>query len=288
MSAFTLPEVARICRVSAARLRYWKRTRLLEPTRERAAFGFRDLVSVRAVVELIDRGVPLRRIRRSLEAVSHRIPELELPLGALRLWPHAATRVAVRHEGVWVEPDGQMLLDFGRAEAPSLPVAAKAAPAWRNFERRLAVEWFERGCQLDSERASWTQAIAAYERALQFDPACADSHCNLGSVYFNQNRRSLARASYERALALAPRHVEAHLNLATLLEEDGLDRAALHHYRAALGIDPFMPDTHVSLALLFERLGLARKALGSWRRYVQLAPRGTWADIARGRLRPSD
>jgi hypothetical protein len=44
----------------------------------------------------------------------------------------------------------------------------------------------------------------------------------------------------------------------------------------------------VSLALLFERLSLTRKALGSWRRYLQLAPRGSWAEIARGRLRARD
>ena len=106
------------------------------------AFGFRDLISVRLVVELIDRGVPLRRIRRSVEAVSHRIPELELPLGALRLWPHAAARVAVRHEGVWIEPDGQLLLDFPRTDVPAQEVAAPGAPAWRNFARRLAAEWF--------------------------------------------------------------------------------------------------------------------------------------------------
>jgi len=288
VSAFTLPEVARICRVSPARLRYWKRTRLLEPTRGVQAFGFRDLISVRLVVELIDRGVPLCRIRRSVEAVSHRIPELELPLGALRLWPHAAARVAVRHEGVWVEPDGQLLLDFPGTAAATPEVATQGAPAWRNFARRLAAEWFERGCQLDSERATWTAAIAAYERALHFEPECADTHCNLGSVYYNQNRRVLARASYERALALAPAHLEAHLNLATLLEEEGQDPAALRHYRLALGLGPFIPDTHVSLALLYERLGLAGNALVSWRRYVQLAPRGTWAEIARGRLRRPD
>jgi hypothetical protein len=288
VSAYTLPEVARICRVSPARLRYWQRTRLLEPICGAQEFGFRDLISVRVVVELIDRGVPLRRIRSSALAVSHRIPELDLPLGALRLCPHAAARVAVRHEGVWVEPEGQLLLDFPEPEAAPPAVSERAAPARRNFARRLSGEWFERGCQLDSERASWPAAIAAYERALHFDPECADTHCNLGSVYFNQNRRSLARASYERALALAPRHLEAHLNLATLLEEEGQDRAALRHYRDALSIDPFIADTHVSLALLFERLSLARKALGSWRRYVQLAPRGTWADIARGRLQLSD
>jgi DNA-binding transcriptional MerR regulator len=282
VSAYTLPEVARICRVSPARLRYWKRTRLLPSARGARDFGFRDLLSVRAVVELIDRGVPLRRIRRSVEAVSARIPELERPLGALRLWPHAAAQVAVRHEGVWVQPDGQTLLDF--APGAGQPRDVALAPAWRGHARRLAGEWFDRGCELDSERSTYAAAIAAYERALALDPEYADAHCNLGSVYFNQNRRALARACYERALALVPEHLEAHLNLATLLEEEGQDAAALRHYRRALALDPLVPDTHVSLALLYERLGLERKARGLWRCYLQLAPRGAWADIARDRL----
>jgi tetratricopeptide (TPR) repeat protein len=282
VSAYTLREVARICRVSPARLRYWKRTRLLDDARDASAFAFRDLVSVRTVVELIDRGVPLRRIRRSLEKAARQIPELEL--SSLRHWPHAAARLAVHHDGVWVEPDGQALLDFPPPALASQAVAAPLAPAWREFARRQAAEWFERGCQLDSDRSTYAAAIAAYQRALALDPGCADTHCNLGSVFFNQNRRGLARASYERALALSPDHLEGHLNLATLLEEDGQDAAALRHYRRALALAPMLPDTQVSLALLYERLGLPRKALGCWRRYLQLAPNGAWAEIARGRL----
>jgi tetratricopeptide (TPR) repeat protein len=282
VSAYTLREVARICRVSPARLRYWKRTRLLDPARDARAFGFRDLVSVRAVVELTRHGVPLRRIRRSLEKATRQIPDLDL--SSLRHWPHAAARLAVHHDGVWVEPDGQALLDFPPPALASQAVAAPIAPAWRDFARRQAGEWFDRGCQLDSDRSTYAAAIAAYQRALALDPGCADTHCNLGSVFFNQNRRGLARASYERALALSPDHLEAHLNLATLLEEDGQDAAALRHYRRALALAPMLPDTQVSLALLYERLGLPRKALGCWRRYLQLAPNGAWAEIARGRL----
>jgi tetratricopeptide (TPR) repeat protein len=286
VNAYTLPEVARICRVSAARLRYWQRTQLLAPARGRRGFGFGDLLRVRSVVALIDHGVPLRRIRRSAQALRSRIPELERPLDRLRLCPHAATRMAVRHHGVWVEPDGQTLLDFSSGAPEPQGAPARSVPAWRGFARRLAADWFERGCQLDSDRSTYAAAIAAYERAIQLDPECADAHCNLGSVYFNQSRRALARAAYERALAIEPRHLEAHLNLATLFEEEGLDAAALRHYRVALAIDALVPDTHVSLALIYERLGLPRKARGHWGRYLQLAPSGAWAEIARRRLRP--
>jgi len=105
VGGYTIPEVARICRVSPARLRYWKRTRLFEPERGPQPFGFRDLVSVRTVVELIDRGVPLRRIRRSLAAVSSRIPELELPLSALTRELHEELGIDVERAYPWLTRD---------------------------------------------------------------------------------------------------------------------------------------------------------------------------------------
>ena len=290
MSAYTLPEVARICRVSPARLRYWKRTRLLEPTRGVQAFGFRDLVSVRIVVELIDRGVPLRRIRRSVEAVSHQHSRARA--AARRAAALAARRGARGGATTRVCGSSRTVSCCSisrRADAPSQPVAAPTAPAWRDFARRLAAEWFERGCQLDSERATWAAAIAAYERALALDPECADTHCNLGSVYFNQNRRVAgARQLRARARArAAPPRGASEPGDPARGGGPGRGRAA-RTTADALALDPFIPDTHVSLALLYERLGLARKALAAWRRYLQLAPRGAWAEIARGRLRRPD
>ena len=78
--------------------------------------------------------------------------------------------------------------------------------------------------------------------------------------------------------------MEAHLNLASLLEDEGHHPSALGHYKAALEVDPLQPDIRVSLALLFDKLGLARKAREQWRRYLQLDPAGSWADLAHRRL----
>ena len=52
----------------------------------------------------------------------------------------------------------------------------------------------------------------------------------------------------------------------------------------ALKADPLYADTDVSLALLYEKLGLDRRGLEHWRRYLQLDPRGAWADLAHRRL----
>ena len=291
MGTYTLDDVARITGVSRARLRYWERTALLEPAvardsgnsrREGSEFEFRDLVTVRSVLSLLDRGVSLRRIRRSVDAIRKRIPDVDRPLGSLRPWLDGSPRVVVRHDGVLVEPDGQLVLEFAPTRANS-PVAL-CAPASNASRRESAEEWFEQGCKLDSNRETYAEAIEAYMRALECDPDCADAHCNLGSVYFNQDRLASSRACFERSLAIDPQHVEANLNLATLLEDEGRYQMALRHYKVALDADPMYADAHVSLALVYERIGLRRKARGHWRRYLQLEPSGTWIEIARQRL----
>jgi len=291
VGTYTLGDVARITGVSRARLRYWERTALLEPAAVRAAgssarengeFEFRDLVAVRSVLSLLDRGVSLRRIRRSVNALRERIPEVDRPLGSLRTWLDGSRRVVMRHEGVLVEPDGQLVLEF--APLPTRTPVALAKAEKDASLRDAAIEWFEQGCKLDSNRSTYAEAIEAYKRALDCDPDFADAHCNLGSVYFNQDRIASSRICFERALVIDPNHIEANLNLATLLEEEGRFQMALRHYKVAIAADPLYADAHVSLALVYEKIGLRRKARGHWRRYLQLEPAGAWVEIARQRL----
>lgn len=283
VGAYTLGDVARICGIPRRRLRYWERIALIESSPDgcdQPRFDFRDLVSVRSIVGLLERGVPLGRIRRVADALRERFPGRD-PLAGLRAW-RGAPRLLVHREGAWMEPDGQLVLAF----VPESAAGVVAPLAGRDPESQLraAREWFERGCELDAERATWERAAEAYQRALELDPGYADAACNLGSVRFQQGRRPEARAAFERAVEMAPFHVEAHLNLGVLCEEDGADGRALAHYRQALETDPLYPDIHVSMALIYQKLGLGRTALAHWRRYLQLEPGGSWAHIARKHL----
>jgi tetratricopeptide (TPR) repeat protein len=300
VSSYSLAEVSRICRVPASRLRRWQRMALLrlEPARAAIspAFEFRDLVSVRRLRGLLERGVPIQQIRRGVQALRAWHPDLDRPVEALDVWSVGAPRVVLREEGVLSQPDGQLVLDFARlvaggrvaalsrrrAEgvAPGGPTAPPVGP------RDAAEEWFEVGCRLDSDRGSYGEAIDAYLRALAADPEHADSHCNLGSIYYNQGRRAPARACFERALAADAGHVEANLNLATILEEEERNELALRHYQRALASDPLYADAHVSVALVYEKLGILRRARDHWRRYLQIDPAGSWADVARRHLEP--
>jgi len=288
-----MSEAARFFGISPARLRYWERSALLRPSGagEDAArpFGFRDLVCIKTVLVLLDHGVPLRRIRRTVEEVRGRIPELDEPVAQLRVWIDGSDRVVVRHGDALYEPSGQMVIDFALAPARPDDVAELRAPQpEEETDPETALEWFERGCRLDGSPETFDRAIEAYERAVAADPAFADAHCNLGAIHHQRDRRDLARTCYERALACDAGHVESNLNLAAILEEEERLEAALTHYRAALRADPMHTDAHLATALLYEKLGLRRRARDHWRRYLQLAPAGSWADVARKRLQEGE
>ncbi len=290
-SAYTLDDVARICGVSPQRLRYWERTDLVRPRaavpgdRDEAdacGFAFRDLVSVKSIVELLEQGVPLRRIREGIHEVRSSLPDID-PASALR-WQPIARCMVVRHEGVLMEPDGQLVLEFPLEDGVSVALLAEHVPPQGSPEAyRRAQQHFEEGCALDTEPSTWDAAEEAYRQAIEADPSYADAHCNLGSVCFNRGQREEARKCFERAIEFAPGHVEANLNIGSMYEELGQDESALARYRAALESDPLYADVHVSLAFLYEKLSLVRTALSHWRRYLQLDPQGTWADVARRR-----
>ncbi len=291
MTTYSLADTARILHISPARLRYWERTELVNRSvlaNDQPAFGFRDLICIRTILALLADGIPLCRIRRSVDRLRERIPEFDQPVGALRVWLEGSNRVVVRHQGALLEPDGQLVLDFDLAppcedDLAPIPLPTRMAEA-READFATALEWFERGCQLDSNPATLEEAVRAYRCALQADPEFADAHCNLGTVHYNRGERGRARACYEDALTHDSEHVEASFNLGNLLEEEGQREAALSRYKVAMRADPLFPDAQLNLALLYEKLRLRRKAKEHWRRYLQLVPDGSWADIARQHL----
>lgn len=290
---YSLGEIARILKVSPRRLRYWQRTELVESLAVEAdgdGYAFRDLVVLRAILALLDKGIPLQRIRRNLETVRDRLPDLDDPAGALRLWGEKSERLVLRHDGRLEEAEGQLLLDFEESGRPREEGVASfadfeaSAVSSTESSEDAAIAWFERGCELDADSAKWAVAIEAYEKAIELEPDYADAYCNLGAVRYNQGQRAAARRAFEACLEREADHVEANFNLANVLEEEGDDGGALAHYRRALASDPLYPDLHINLALLYEKIGRKRGACDHWRRYLQLDPRGSWADVARARL----
>ena len=247
------------------------------------AFDWQDLVELRTILKLIDSGVPVRRIRRSLDRYRSRLPDPDRgpDVSALRILGQQP-QVVVRSQGAWEEPDGQLLMDFPDLAPPEVAVLDEARE--EGASNVSALEWFERGCELDGDPATLSEAEEAYRRAAKLDPEFADAHCNLGTVHYNRGERDAARAAYEAALEAEPGHLEASFNLGNLLEAAGQREAALAHYKAAIRSDPFFADVRLNLALLYEKLDLPSPAREQWRHYLQRVPDGHWAELARERL----
>ena len=61
--------------------------------------------------------------------------------------------------------------------------------------------------------------------------------------------------------------------------------AAIKLYDKALETDPKFADAHFNLAMAHEALGDRTRAKRHWKRYLELDPEGTWADVAREHLK---
>jgi DNA-binding transcriptional MerR regulator len=95
-------EVAQILGISHRQLQYWAKTDLVQPSLRSPGghhrYTFQDLIALKAAKRLIDAGVSVQRLRKSIRALRRILPTVKRPLAELVL---VATGdiVLVVHEG---------------------------------------------------------------------------------------------------------------------------------------------------------------------------------------------
>ena len=220
---------------------------------------------LRTAQALAEARVPARRITRSLRELRRHLPDA-MPLSGLSICA-VADRVVVREGGGrWQAESGQYLLEFDGDPAAGALSVIERAPAVATANR--AQDWFERAVALEGEDAD--AALAAYERAIDVDPAFVDAHINLGRLLHDAKRFASAERVYREAIAACGDDATLHYNLGVLL--DDMDRApeALAAYEAALRADPDLADCHYNLSLLCEKLARPKDAIRHMARYRML------------------
>jgi tetratricopeptide (TPR) repeat protein len=275
MNRYHRADVIRILHISAKQLIGWERAGLLTPS---DSYSFFDLIQVKKVRDLRARKVRPAMIRESLQAMQKQVAGLEHPLLEASAIP-VRGRVAFRHEGRAMDPiAGQYMMEF----APLGQLVAANVKAMRSAES--ASEFFARGVALEEDPNSHADAIAAYIKVLELEPAHAAAHINLGTVHYNRGEFQEAEFHYRKAIEVDSRYALAYFDLGNVLDETGRLEDAVRAYRTAIVLAPTYADAHYNLALAFEKLKQPRKALRHWRTYTKLDANGPWAVHARKQI----
>jgi tetratricopeptide (TPR) repeat protein len=287
-SLYSARDVAEMFGLQESRVRYWAQTGFVGPSEKlggKAAYSFQDLIGVKAAKELLDRGMTVQRARKNLEALRQQLPGVSRPLSQLRIVSDG-DRLLVVGDGAPFEPlSGQLVLDFAtgtlEGQVAALPEPVEKPPADPRADSAYA--WFLDGAACEA-RGDDDQALIAYQRALDGDPALAAAHTNIGNLLFRRGERGDARAHYQAALELDPEQPEARFNLGNLYDELGEPERAVSEWYRVVAACPEFADAHFNLAVALAERGAVDTARGHLTRYLELDGEGEWAARARALL----
>jgi tetratricopeptide (TPR) repeat protein len=274
---FSPEEVQRILGLSAKQLDHWERLRLVTPQKETGEpyYNFRDLIGLRTVKQLLENGVPANRLQRAVDALRQKLSQVHAPLAELRVVSDGKD-VMVERDGARLDPlSGQFVLNFEIREI---------GERVRVITHRSADEWFSTALAYDSDTRTRSQAVEAYDLAVQTNPQNIDALLNGGTLAYESGNLEKAADYFRRAIALAPENVLAHFNLGSVLDDLGELEEARQHLRQAVRLNPSYPDAHYNLAYVCEKLRAFPEAREHWCAYLQLDPAGPSSAYARQRL----
>ena len=183
-------------------------------------------------------GIPVARIRSSLEQLRRWLPDVGTSLAQLCLLEESG-RLLVRYDDARLaEPCGQLRFDF------EIDGGADSIP-WPDTES--TEELFEMALELD-DAGCLPEAEALYRRLTELDPNDPVFHFNLANIEYAQGKLKEAAADYLRTTQLDGEYVEAWSGLGCVLSELGPPKEAIVALRRAIDLVPNYGDAHFNLA----------------------------------------
>src|SRR4029450_8016231 len=117
-----------------------------------------------------------------------------------------------------------------------------------------------------ADRGDLTGAIALHEAALTANPAFAQAHANLISLYGRARDFTKAEAHYKALVALGENLADAHYDYGVLLGIQERWTEAEDAYRKGLALNPLHATAHNNLGQILERGGRGDGAAAGDRR----------------------
>jgi tetratricopeptide (TPR) repeat protein len=132
-------------------------------------------------------------------------------------------------------------------------------------------------------------AVAAYTKALAYNPINPRVHMSLGKIYYAEKGLYYESVTaYKKAIELDANSVDARMGLGEVYEDKGLYKEAIEEYRRVIELDGKHTGAMYNLALVYEKTD-PREAIAQWERYIALASQlpseKDWVDVARQHLK---
>lgn len=122
--------------------------------------------------------------------------------------------------------------------------------------------------KLHSNAGYLTEAVKAYQRAIQFDPSYYNARRNLALLYMRQKNWSLAKEQFSWLLEHNPQDAKNHFSLGSLAYALRNYESAIDHYKNAIQTaGGTYPEAYLNLGLAYRRLKQTQNAL----KYYNLA-----------------
>lgn len=126
------------------------------------------------------------------------------------------------------------------------------------------------------------EAVAEFDQAIALKPDYAEAHNNRGLVLQDLNRLDAALASFDHAITLKPDDARMHKNRGGVLEDLKRYEQAVASYDRAVALNPVDPDAHNNRGLALQHLNRLDEALASFDRAIALKPGSAEAYSNRG------
>jgi len=301
---YTPAMLSQMLGLSVATIRRWAHLGLIRAARvvyRLPYFSFAEVAGVRRLSELVDAGVGIAEIGKSLEALRALFPDIDRPLAQLELLGRHHAVVIRDPHGRLVTPTGQRLFDFEAAEGPAetssanglsdddapstvpFPGTSTEPTASRDARPQSAEEW-HRLAERQAETGDLVQAIASQREAVRREPLRSVEQAYLAELLYRAGQAAAAAERLAMAVELDPEDLEVWTQLGCIQVELGQVEEAETAFREALERHPDYPDAHFHLGELLSGRGDDEAAAAHWHAYLRHDQRGPWAEVARARL----
>lgn len=126
----------------------------------------------------------------------------------------------------------------------ALPVNTSEA-----LEKECAA-YMQRGDALQRTK-QYVKSVAAYQRAIEYDPCCVDAYIQCGDVFYLLKNTKKAAEMYQMAIAIDPNNAAAYFALAKTCQQEGKMIPALSCYEKVLQLNPNHVEALSNVAAIF-------------------------------------